>query len=133
MEKLTPYILAALGVLMAVVGWLCREVIRMGKDLVELRTAFKIYIQLSGKGAATALDSPNPTPEPIRVLLRRYKAGTLTEGERLELVEFLKAFRKDPNEDKFEKDAATRLLSSMQADDYLGRKKSIWTSLFSSH
>lgn len=112
-----PYLL---GLLSAAVAWLFKTVIQYGRDLVALQTAFKIYLEGTAKGAAKVLDSPNPTPPEIRVLLKKYRRKELDGEERERLKEFLKELTRSPDADKSERSAAIQLLASMEAMKALG-------------
>lgn len=111
-HSITPYLL---GLISAAVAWLFKSMIQYGKDLVALQTAFKIYVEGTGKGAARVLDSPNPTPPEIRALLRKYERKELTDPERDELKQWLRELKNAPDADKSEKSAAIQLLVSMEA------------------
>lgn len=112
-SSVQPYLL---GLLSAAVAWLFKTVIQYGRELVALQTAFKIYLEGTAKGAAKVLDSPNPTPPEIRVLLRKYTRKELhSEEEKEQLREFLKELTHSPDADKSERSAAVQLLASMEA------------------
>lgn len=103
------------GLISAAVGWLFKTTIQLGKDFVELRTAFKYYLERTSKGAAMVLDSPNPTPPDIRELLRRHVDGAaLNGGERERLVTYLKELRSNTTAHKSERNAAIQLLAAME-------------------
>lgn len=118
-ETLTPYILSLLGVLMAVIGWLCKQSIQHGKDLVAVQTAVKFYLETVGKGAAMVLNSPNPTPKPMQELLRKYVENHLTDDERVELRDWLREITQDPHVDKAKFSAAIQMLGAMGAQKRL--------------
>lgn len=114
-ETLTPYILSVLGVLIAVIGWLCKQSIQQGKDIVAVQTAVRFYLETVGKGAAMVLNSPNPTPKPMQELLRKYVENHLTDAERNELRAWLKEITQDPHADKAKFSAAIQILGAMGA------------------
>lgn len=111
-SSVQPYLL---GLLSAAVAWLFKTVIQYGRDLIALQTAFKIYLEGTAKGAAKVLDSPNPTPPEMRVLLRKYERRKLTDEERVLLKQWLKELKNAPDADKSERSAAIQLLASMEA------------------
>ncbi|HWT01173.1 MAG TPA: hypothetical protein VN256_13070 [Pyrinomonadaceae bacterium] len=111
---LTPYIIAASMAVIGLLTWLVKQVIQFGKDIVKLETAFKYYLENTGKGAAMVLDSPNPTPDNIRVLLRKHQEGALSEEERQQLMNYLKRLKDDYTCPKSERNAAIQLLAAMQ-------------------
>lgn len=117
-KELTPWFL---GLLSAAVAWIFKTVIQTDKEVVALKTAFKIYVEGTAKGAARVLDSPNPTPPEMRVLLRKYERKELTETERDELKRWLRDLKNAPDADKSERSAAVQLLASMEAMKALGR------------
>jgi hypothetical protein len=112
-ETLTPFILAAWAVCFAALSWLFKQVIQQGKEHVELRTAFKYYLETQARGAARVLDSPNPTPLEMRLLLQKYVDGQITDAEQSELVGFLRAMKDDQTIQKSERSAAIQLLASI--------------------
>ena len=116
--ELTPYLL---GLLATAVAWLFKTVIQLGKDVVAIQTAFKFYLEQKSKGAAMVLDSPNPTPPDMRVILRRYYAGTATKEDLKELREWLSSVIEDEAVKKSERSAAIDILSSMNAMKILER------------
>jgi len=109
---LTPYFM---GLIAAAVAWLFKTVIEQGKAQVALKTAVTIYFEGMGKGAAKVLDSPNPTPIEIRVLLRKYERKELSDEERSQLKAWLKDLKDSPDANKSERSAAVQLLASMEA------------------
>lgn len=112
MKDITPYFF---GLVAAAIAWLFKSTIQHGKDVVALQTAFRIYVEGTAKGAARVLDSPNPTPPEIRVLLRKYERKELTVDERAKLKEWLRDLKDAPDADKSERSAAVQLLASMEA------------------
>ena len=112
---------AVVGLIAAAVGWLFKTVIQLGKDVVKIQTAFSIYVEGTAKGAARVLDSPNPTPPAIRILLRKYERKELTDEERGQLKQWLKDLKNAPDADKSERSAAVQLLASMEAMKALSR------------
>lgn len=112
LKELTPWFM---GLIAMAIGWLFKTTIQYGKDLVALQTAFKMYVEGTAKGAARVLDSPNPTPPEIRILLRKYERKDLTADESAKLREWLKSLKDAPDADKSERSAAVQLLASMEA------------------
>lgn len=120
--SLTPYILAALSVLIALVGWLAKRSVAQGEAIVAIQTAFKIYLEGTSKGAARVLDSPNPAPPEMRTLLRKYQRKELTDEERGQLRQWLRDLKDAPDAPKSERSAAVQLLASMEAMRALSRE-----------
>lgn len=118
LTSIQPYLLGALA---TAVGWLFKTAIQSGKDIVALQTAFRIYVEGTAKGAARVLDSPNPTPPAIRILLRKYERKELSSAEQDELKQWLRELKNAPDADKSERSAAVQLLASMEAMKALGR------------
>lgn len=118
-NTLTPYFL---GLLVTAVAWLFKTVIQLVKDVVAIQTAFKYYLEGTAKGAAKVLDSPNPTPEPMRVLLRKYYQSEATPQEEKELRGWLRGLVDDPKCPKAERSAAIDILSAMSAMKILSRR-----------
>ena len=116
--ELTPVFL---GLLAAAVAWLFKTVIQQGKDVVRIETAFKYYLEEKSKGAAMVLDSPNPTPPDMRILLRKYYAGMATKAEVDQLKQWLSDFIEDQSVKKSERSAALDILSSIDAIKILER------------
>lgn len=103
------------GLISAAVGWLFKTTIQLGKDFVELRTAFRYYLERTGKDSAMVLNSPNPTPPEIRELLQRHIAGRwLDDKERERLAAYLRELRNDFTAPKSERNAAIQLLAAME-------------------
>lgn len=121
LKELTPWIL---GLLSLAVSWLFKSVVEMGKDIVAIQTACKYYFERTGKGAAMVLDSPNPTPDNVRQLLRRYSNGTASAEDVQELKAWLKELIATSDASKVERSAAIDILSSMGAMKILDREKS---------
>lgn len=117
-KDITPYFF---GLIAAAIAWLFKSTIQYGKDLVALQTAFKIYVEGNAKGAARVLDSPNPTPPEMRILLRKYERKELSDEERIQLKQWLKDLKNAPDADKSERSAAVQLLASMEAMKALSR------------
>lgn len=111
---------AVVGLIAAAVGWLFKTVIQLGKDVVKIQTAFSIYVEGTAKGAAKLLDSPNPTPDEMRVLLRKYYQGKATDAEERELRAWLRNMVEDPKYPKAERSAAIDILSAFDAMKILG-------------
>lgn len=120
LKELTPIFL---GLLATAVAWLFKSVIQLGKDVVSIQTALKIYFEGTAKGAAKVLDSPNPTPDNIRVLLRKYYDNHATDSEKDELKGWLKNLINDPTASKAERSAAIDILSAMNAMNALFPKR----------
>jgi hypothetical protein len=120
LNSITPWIL---GLLTMAVGWLFKTVIQLGKDVAVIQTALKFYFEGTAKGAAKVLDSPNPTPEDMRVLLRKYYQNKATDAECVELQAWLKEMVDDPKYPKSERSAAIDILSAMKAMQILTRHR----------
>lgn len=122
MQHLTPFILAGLSLLTGVAAWLVKRSVSQGEALVALQTAFKFYLDNKTKGAAMVLDSPNPTPDKMRVLLKKYYEGEATKAEIKELAEWLESLVTAPGIPKSERSAAIDVLAGMGAMRILDRK-----------
>lgn len=120
LQQLTPWIL---GLLAMAIGWLFKTVIQLGKDVVAIQTAFKFYVENKSKGAAMVLDSDNPTPPDMRILLRKYQNNTASKAEVDELKVWLRGLIGNPQVSKSERSAAIDILSSMGAMKILDREK----------
>ena len=118
-HDLTPYILAAIGLMFGWVGWLSKTVIAQGKELTAVRTAFSCYLEGIGKAAAKVLDSPNPAPPRIRQLLRLYQQDEIDSEGRRELREWLQQAASDDHLPKSERNAAFTMLEAMSAIKHL--------------
>ena len=118
LKELTPWLL---GLFAAAIGWLFKSVIQLRENVVAIQTAFRIYLEGTSKGAARVLDSPNPAPAEMRILLRKYQRRELTDDERIQLREWLKELKDAPDAERSERSAAVQLLASMEAMKALGR------------
>jgi hypothetical protein len=84
--------------------------------LVRIETSLEIYFERTTKGAARVLDSPNPAPMEIRLLLRKYRADELTdEREYQQLLDWLQQMIRDSAAPKSERGAALDLLAGIEA------------------
>lgn len=117
LNTITPWLM---GLLATAVAWLFKTTIQLDKNYVALKTAFNCFLEGIGKGAAKVLDSPNPTPTNIRVLLRKYVAGQLSQPERHELKEWLRGAKDDQQISKAERSAVIQLLAAMETAKLLG-------------
>lgn len=129
MQTATPFLLIALTVLIAVVGYLVKESIAQGKlsvgferDIRELRGVLRYYLESVGKGAAVLLDQPNPTPPDMQILLRKHVHGTLSNEERGRLTVWLRSRYVDDSVPRSERSAAVTLLASIEAIKRLSAK-----------
>lgn len=128
--QLTPYVLAAIGLLLSGMGWLTARSVKQGETIVKIETTLKFYFDHIEKGAAGILDSDNPTPPEIRALLRKFRKGGLTDEERTELIAYLRRLRDDECAPKAERGAAVQLLSAMQSNERLSfRREHKWAWL----
>lgn len=118
----------ALALIGAAVAWLFKSSIQYGKDIAVLQNTIEYYIKKSVAGAAVVLDSPNPAPMEIRILLRKQVNGDLDDpAERDKLVAYLAQVIDDPNSPKSEKSAAFTMLNGMEAAKLLNPpKRSYW-------
>lgn len=112
LKELTPWIL---GLIATAVAWLFKSEIQQGKDIVALQTAFKYYLDSKSKGAAMVLDSDNPTPPDMRILLKKYSNNTASKEEVNELKVWLKGLIESNEASKSERSAALDILSGMGA------------------
>jgi LAS superfamily LD-carboxypeptidase LdcB len=114
---------AFIGLLALAVTWLFKQVIQHGNDVTGLKKdvdhfnlTLKLHLEIMAKGAAKTLDSPNPTPEYIRVLLRKFyddRRPDLNELEERELRKWAESLLNDPQADKEEKGLALLLYSGL--------------------
>lgn len=113
MENITPYILVSVGILISVNTWLFTQSIGHTKEIVELRTAFRFYLERTGiDGAKILAGSTNPTPPEMQALLNRYPHA-LENGERQRLRAWLMSLMHDPEATKGERSIALHLLATM--------------------
>lgn len=118
--SLQPYVLAGLG---AAVAWLFKTIIQIGKDIVQLQTAFEYYIENAGKAAAIKLATPNPTPPEIRLLLDKFSRGILQDDERQILIDWARAESNDLTEDRDKRSAARQLLAALGSQKRSPKKR----------
>lgn len=99
----------------AKVGELAREQVAQLRDVVELRTAFRFYLDRTGIDSAKILaGSANPTPLWAQVLLDKYTDNRLTDPtEKEQLREWLVATMNDKAVAKGERSIALQLLAAM--------------------
>ena len=127
MEKWTPYITIGIVTFLGLIAWAFKKLFyeplqkaltdldEAQEDIVVLETSFKFYLNAQAKGAAMVLDSPNPTPPQIRLLLQKQQAGQpLTNNEREELVNYLRDLKNDVTAPKSERNAAIQLLATIE-------------------
>lgn len=114
---------ALLGLVTIAVGWLFKTTIQHAKDLVAIQTAFKMYVEGVGKGAAMVLDKPNPTPPEISRIYKKWYAHEepLTAAEKTELKEYLQRYIEDPSTKASDRSAAMQLLVGMEAINLITR------------
>lgn len=115
----------AAGLLIAMFSWLFKNIIwapiqknigsidELKRKITALEMAMRYYFESVGKGAAAVLDTPNPAPPPMRLLLRKHANGTISEDEREALRAWLKQVRDSPNTDRDERSAAYSLLGAL--------------------
>lgn len=118
LKDLTPYLL---GLMATALAWLFKSAIQMGKDITRIQTALEFYFENRSKGAAMVLDSPNPTPPEMRVLLKKYYSGTATKPDVEALKEWLTEMIEDPQVKKSERSAAIDILASLGAMKIMDR------------
>lgn len=113
MENITPYILVSVGILISVNTWLFTQSIGHTKEIVELRTAFRFYLERTGIDSAKILaGSKNPTPPEMQQLLDKYP-NDLRDNERVTLRNWLRDLMHDPAATKGERSIALQLLAAM--------------------
>lgn len=120
LNTVQPYFWALIA---GAVGWLFKTVIQLGKDVVAIQTAFKFYMETTAKGAAKVLDSPNPTPPEMRVLLRKYRNGEITKEDKERMRCWLTDLVNDPTCPKSERSAAIDILAAMDTVKLLPRRR----------
>lgn len=114
LEAATPYIVGAGSVILTVNGWLLLQTIGHGRDIVELKTAFRFYLERTGMdGAKILAGSSNPTPPEMQELLQKYP-DALKNGERLKLKEWLQNVIDNHEIAKGERSIALQLLAAME-------------------
>lgn len=117
----TPYAILIAGAFLGLFAWLCKKVVTLGEQMVAVQTAIKYYFETTAKGAAIVLDSDNPAPPEIRLLLKKHAEGKLTKnGERQQLMEWLKATYQDESATKSERGTALAMLAAVGALKRLG-------------
>lgn len=127
MEKWTPYILAGLGIVITILGWIFKHVVweplrqngedigELQRDMVAVKAALKFYLETVSTGAAAVLNSPNPTPPRMRELLKKHVDRQITEAEQLELKNWLRELKDDVSAPKSERSAALQMLAALGA------------------
>lgn len=124
----TPYALVGLTLISGILAWIIKNVFwgplqtakedisKLGKDMIAIQSAIKYYFETTAKGAAMVLDSDNPAPPEIRALLQKHAKGNLTEnGERQQLMAWLRKTYKDEKAVKGERATALAMLAAVGA------------------
>lgn len=121
----TPYIQSGLAL---TAGYLVKNSVQQGKDLVELKTTVKYYVERQTADALQRLDKGNPAPQNIVALARRrIKGESLTALETRELTNWLRwAGREDSKIDPAERSAALQLLTGFRTTDQLHSLRKRW-------
>ena len=120
----TPYLAGGFA---AVIAWLCKQAVQVGKDVVGLQTVIKYYVERQTIDAAKRLDIPNPAPPEIRALLQKHIQGeSLSDDERPLLITWLQAMGTNPDADAAERSAALQLLTGIKTMRRLEFKKRWW-------
>ena len=112
--------------LAATAGWLIKNQIQTGKDVVALQTTIQYYVERQSRDAAVRLDVANPAPPEIRELLQKHIHGELTDAERPELTSWLRQVGTNPKADSSERSAALQLLTGLQTARLFKRRKGWW-------
>lgn len=110
---------AAIGLMAAAIAWLFKTVISHGNRLIAIETALKFYLQSSASGAAKVLDSPNPTPPEIRLLLKKFRDESISREEQDKLICYLRGVTRDYSVPKSEQSAAWQMLTSIETLELL--------------
>ena len=122
----TPYIQSGLAL---TATYLVKNSVQQGKELVELKTVVKYYIERQTSDALQRLDKGNPAPQHILALARRRISGNdLTELENRELVNWLRWAGKQDNAevDSAERSAALQLLTGIRTQAELDKPRKRW-------
>lgn len=113
LEQATPYIVGVLTILVTVQGWALTQTISHGKELVEIKTTLRFYLERTGVESAKILaGSTNPTPPDMARLLEKYP-DALKNGERQVLKAWLQSLMGDATAAKGERSIAVQLLAAM--------------------
>ena len=116
---------------MAILGWIVKSLIQLGRDYERLRTVVEYYVERESKDAAKRLDIPNPAPPEIRILLQKHIQGeTLNDDERPLLVTWLHEAGSNPMTDSSERAAALKLLTGIATMKMFKPKRRWRDSLF---
>ena len=117
-SSLTPYILAAGAGVLGLISYLFKQVFNklgvQGESLVELRTAFKYYVEGTAKGTAMILSTPNPTPSEITKLFDKHMRGKLDSDGREQLIQYTKGIIHSNEADRDKKAAAKMFLTGLE-------------------
>lgn len=126
----TPYIIGGFLFITGALGWFVKtyilnpikEFAETEKRVIAIEMSLKYYLETTGKGAAMALITPNPTPPEMSTLLQKYVDGRLTdEVERDMLRQWLKTLVRDPNLDGGKYQTAMQLLAALGAEKRLAQ------------
>ena len=101
---------------------------QFGKDITELRTALRFYFERISIGSAKVLDTENPTPPALRLLLRKYRLKQLTDDDKRQMIKMLGRFVDDNATPQSERSAANSFLASVCAMDMLKDRENECTS-----
>lgn len=111
------------------IAWLIKNQIQSGKELVELRTIMKYYIERQTQDAVVRLDKANPAPANIRSLAQKYVRGHgLTNTERHEFTTWLMSTGTghNPDADSAERSAALQILTGIKALERIDKPVKRW-------
>lgn len=115
------------GALAAVLAWIVKSVIELGKNQVKLQTVVEYYVERQTRDAAIRLETvSNPTPLWAQELLQKYRHGTLGDDERQRLVAWMKTLPDDPTADAAERSAALQMLTGIQTLGRLKQRRRWW-------
>lgn len=111
----------ALGIAAGMLAWVFKTTVEQGKDIA----AIKYYIEHRTMDAAAVLNTPNPTPQDIKVLLKKHnQRKDMTEGERQDLYEWLKMMTKST--DTAKRGAAMQMITGLETLPLMSKAKRWW-------
>ena len=117
-SSLTPYITLTIAGVLGLASYLFKQIFNklgvQGESLVELRTAFKYYVEGTAKGTAMILSTPNPTPSEITKLFDKHMHGKLDSNGREQLIHYMKDIIQSDEVDRDRKAAAYQFLTGLE-------------------
>lgn len=120
MNPFTPFILLGITLVVSLGVWLVTRSFKQENRINLLQQSFEFFIQQSGKGAAVLLNTPNPAPDHIRPLLRKYVNDELTDPEERDiLLNWAKELTNDKTKSRDERSLAYTLVGTLGAEKQL--------------